>query len=110
MPSAGHVDAGESSIQGAVRETEEELGIKTREEDYIFVGEYIADITWEIGQIYLLKLDIDIKDIKLQVEEVEDVKWLTLDEFKSFINTSEFVPYDDEYKEIVMKLMSENLL
>ena len=110
MPSAGHVDAGESSIQGAVRETEEELGIKTREEDYIFVGEYIADTTWEIGQIYLLKLDIDIKDIKLQVEEVEDVKWLTLDEFKSFINTSEFVPYDDEYKEIVMKLMSENLL
>ena len=29
MPSAGHVEAGESSIKGAVRETAEELGVIT---------------------------------------------------------------------------------
>ncbi len=31
MPSAGHVVAGETSIEGAVRETKEELGIDTKE-------------------------------------------------------------------------------
>ncbi len=36
MPVAVHVDAGETSISGCVRETYEELGIKTKEEDYIF--------------------------------------------------------------------------
>ena len=44
MPSAGHVVAGETSIEGAVRETYEELGIETKESDYKFIGEYIADI------------------------------------------------------------------
>ena len=34
MPSAGHVDAGESVIDGAIRETYEELGLETKAEDY----------------------------------------------------------------------------
>ena len=34
MPSAGHVDAGETIIEGAIRETYEELGIQTKEDDY----------------------------------------------------------------------------
>ena len=55
IPSAGHVGAGESSIEGAVRETKEELGVDTKPEDYRFVGEYICDKTWELGQVYLLK-------------------------------------------------------
>ena len=40
MPSAGHIEAGEKPIEGAIRETEEELGIETKEEDYKFIGEY----------------------------------------------------------------------
>ena len=40
MPSAGHVAAGESSIEGAIRETEEELGLKTKKEDYIYNKNY----------------------------------------------------------------------
>ena len=56
-PSAGHVNAGELSIQGAIRETKEELGLDTNASDYEFVKEYICDITWELGQVYLLKIN-----------------------------------------------------
>ena len=41
MPSAGHVFAGETIIEGAIRETAEELGIETVSDDYKFLFEYI---------------------------------------------------------------------
>ena len=107
MPSAGHVEAGESSIKGAVRETAEELGIITNEEDYIYVGEYISQVTWEIGQVYLLKKDIELEDIKLQVEEVDEVKWLSFEEFKKLFYSQDFIPYDEEYKEMSIKVIEK---
>lgn len=108
MPSAGHVVAGESSIEGAIRETYEELGLETKESDYQFVGEYIADKSMEIAQIYLLKMDLDIKKLKLQKEEVAQVKWLSYENFKKLFYSSEFVPFDNEYRELVLKLLKDN--
>lgn len=107
MPSAGHVAAGESSIQGAVRETEEELGIITKEEDYIYGGEYICEETWEIGQVYLLKIDIELEDLKLQVEEVDEVKWLSFEDFKKLFYSNDFIPYDEEYRKMSIKLIQK---
>lgn len=107
MPSAGHVAAGETSIEGAIRETEEELGLKTKKEDYIYVGEYICEKTWEIGQIYLLKLDVSLENIKLQKEEVDEVKWLSYDEFVKLFYSEEFIPYDEEYRKLVLELFKE---
>ena len=105
MPSAGHVSAGESMIDGAIRETEEELGIKTKKEDYIFIQEYICDHTWEIASIYLLKINIDIKEFKLQKEEVSEVKWLNYEDFKKLFYSDEFVKHDEEYRKIVLELL-----
>lgn len=103
-PSAGHVTAGESSIEGAIRETYEELGIKTKKEDYIFIKEYIYDQFFEIAQVYLLKLDAKISDFTLQPNEVEQVKWLTLDEFEKLFYSKDFVPFNDDYKTIIINL------
>ena len=100
MPSAGHVIDGETSIQGAIRETYEELGIKTTESDYKFICENIADKSSEIAQVYLLKLDIDISDLVLQEEEISEVKWLTYEDFKKLFYSKEFVLFDNEYREL----------
>ena len=108
MPSAGHVVVGETSIEGAIRETYEELGIMTKEEDYKFIGEYIMDKSYEIAQVYLLKLDLEISDFKLQKDEVAEVKWLSYDEFKQLFYSREFVPFDDEYRELVLNLLKDN--
>ncbi len=109
MPSAGHVQAGESSIMGAIRETEEELGIKTKEVDYLYIGEFIADKSWEIAQIYLLKLDLNIKDMHLQEKEVAEVKWLSMAEFKNLFYSDLFVPFDNEYKNMVINFLKNNI-
>ena len=108
MPSAGHVVAGETSIQGAIRETFEELGIQTKESDYKFLFEYIQDKSFEIAQVYLLKMNVDISKLNLQKEEVSEVKWLSYDEFKKVFYSSEFVPFDNEYKESVLEMMLSN--
>lgn len=41
MPSAGHVLAWEKIINGAIRETREELGIETNKKDYIYIYMWI---------------------------------------------------------------------
>ena len=107
MPSAGHVLASESSLAGAVRETKEELGIDTTENDYEFICEYISDNTFEIGQVYLLKKDLDINDLKLQENEVAEVKWYSFDQFKKLLYSDQFVKHDDEYKDIVIKMLGD---
>lgn len=105
---AGHVDAKETSIEGAIRETKEEFGIITKEEDYLFVGEYIDDTTWEIGQMYLLKINNNISEFKFQVEEVDKAKWVGLDDFKLLIYSNDFLPAPDKYKKIIIELLEKH--
>ena len=108
MSSAGHVVSGETSIQGAIREVYEELGIKTQESDYKFISEYIADQFFEIAQVYLLKLDLDITNLTLQKEEVSEVKWLCYDDFKELFLSKDFVTFSDDYKNLVLNLLEDN--
>lgn len=109
MPSAGHVLAWEKIIDGAIRETREELWVETKKEDYKFICEYIADKAFEIAQVFLLKLNVEADDFKLQKEEVAEVKWLTYDEFKKLFYSENFVWSDNNYKELVINMLKENL-
>lgn len=108
MPSAGHILAGETIIEGAIRETEEELGIKTSSYDYKFLFEYICDESFEIAQVFLLKKNIEISSMKLQEEEVSEVKWVNYEEFKNIFYSKEFVLYPNDYRERVLEVLKEN--
>ena len=107
MPSAGHVIAGETTLEGAIRETYEELGVKTKESDYKFMFEYIYEPGHELAQVYLLRLNTN--DFKLQESEVSEVKWLKYDEFKKLLLSDEFAPHDYEYRKLVIKMFDEIL-
>ena len=109
MPSAGHVLAGETSIEGAIRETQEELGVPTKESDYKFICEYICDSSYEIAQVYLLKLNLNLNDFKLQENEVEKIQWMTYGEFKKLFYSEEFVEYDEDYRNFVLNMLKENI-
>ena len=98
IPVAGHVSAGEKCLQACVRETFEELGIKVKQQDFIFLKEFVKHSGWELVQTYLLKVDLEINDLKLQTEEIEYVKWFNYDDFVSLLYTEAFSNYDLEYK------------
>lgn len=84
---SGGAVAGEDALTGVLRELEEELGIKADKEDLRFIGSY-ARIN-DFVEVFLLKSNIDINDIKLQEDEVQDVKWASIKEFESIIEKGE---------------------
>lgn len=109
MPCAGHVEAGESAKNGAIREAKEEIGIDVNEEDLKFMFEYIEDDAWEIGQVFCFKLDKKVEEMLLQKEEVEEVKWLNFEEFKELLYSNKWVPMDKEYKDLVVENLEKEL-
>lgn len=106
----GHVVAGESSLDGAVREMKEELGIKTKKEDYHFIREFINEDTFEIAQIYVIKLNKLNSNLILQFEEVSEVRWLNYEDFKKIFLSNEFVPYNIKYKKFVLQFLKKYLI
>ena len=87
----GHVDAGELGLASVVREAEEELGIKLDLSDVHYISSYRSDkkhgSIWDrhFNEYYIAFKDVDIKDIKLQEGEVEDIKWLDYKDFRQMI-------------------------
>jgi len=70
----GSVLKGEDSIDGAIREMQEETGIRANKYELKYLGETIK--TNYILDTYLYQSDIDIKELCLQPEEVVDAKYV----------------------------------
>ena len=76
----GSVLAGESSIQGAVRELYEETGIKVNDNELTYIGDIVGDTYIMDEYVHILETD-DI-DLNLQPEEVVDAMWVTKEELE----------------------------
>ena len=76
----GYVIKGETTLETIERETFEELGIKINMKNIKLVNHYKTGKAWL--DTYLIKQEIDIKDIVMQKEEVSDVKWATYEEIE----------------------------
>lgn len=100
MP-AGHIDAGESNLSTCVRETYEELGIKTKADDFKHLKEWVNKKQWEIFEIYILKTKQEISHMKIQKEEVQEVKYLKYDQLISLLYSNSFSGHDKEFKDFV---------
>ena len=106
-PTTGLVVSGESSLQGIVRELNEEIGININQSEIKLVKEIIeerTDVSF-FRDIYLIKKDIDLSAIKYNDGEVINAKYVTIDEFNSMLlrnETLEYLKYFSTlYKEII---------
>ena len=111
ISASGHISAGQTSLEAAQRETKEELGLDVSESEfeYLFTleehivlndGTYINN---EFQDVYLVKKDIDNSRIKLTDGEVEEVKFLTVGEFKKWVDGKgePMVPHEKEYRQLM---------
>ncbi|KZL90377.1 NUDIX hydrolase [Clostridium magnum] len=83
--------SGETSIEAAEREMFEEIGyeIDLSDERPFFT------INFEVGfdDYYLVEREIEIKDLTLQYEEVQSVKWASKDEILQLVKERKFIDY-----------------
>lgn len=86
ISSAGHIPAGVDFLDSALRELEEELGIKAGAEDLIYgfthIGYHEEEFygklfkNHEYSKVYLYECGLSPEEMKLQKEEVESVLWM----------------------------------
>ena len=86
----GHLDSGEESIQGALRELWEETGIEARAEELVFLGS--AKVPPFFGDNYILHRNVELSQVKLKEGETCEVKWVTLQEFNRMDREKELAP------------------
>ena len=99
----GGVDAGESTLQGALREVKEELGIDIPKDNMEFMLSFKRKYNYL--DVWLARLNIDIKDITLQKEEVSEVKWIDKETLLKMNNDGELAPSLDIYINMLMELL-----
>lgn len=108
ISAAGHMSAGETSIESALRETEEELGVNLNKEDLNLFGTVIQQkiinngtfINNEFNDLYLVEKDIPISEMTMQESEVQDLKYIHWRELKKWVDSGyeKLVPHSEEYK------------
>ena len=106
ISSAGHVESGYDYPESAVRELEEELGIRACPEQLRevgtrrcgFEGEFYGQPFKddELSRIYLYEEPVDIERLSLQEDEVSEVIWMDYAECREMIldeSLKEFFPH-----------------
>ncbi|WP_109298740.1 NUDIX domain-containing protein [Aquimarina sp. AU474] len=117
---AGHIAAGETPKNSALREITEEIGLTINIEDLLFIGTYLAKkiptpfiLDNEIHHIYMTPLKVPLTSLQLQQEEVADITLIKIDELiKALSNhnkAKKYVPHDKKYFEMILKEIENRL-
>lgn len=98
----GSAVAGDTSIAAAVRETGEEIGVVLDEQELKRVLTVQTDHV--LDDIYTVQKELDIEQLKLQPEEVAQVKWADMEEIFGMIDSGVFIPYHRSLIELLFFL------
>jgi isopentenyl-diphosphate delta-isomerase type 1 len=109
---AGHVTAGEEPIISAIRELEEEIGITVKKKELKFFKIIKIDVIFrkmknkEFYYVFFLKFDGDIKKLKLQDEEVQEIKFISIDKLKQELkeNPDKYLPHGEYWFEVMKEV------
>jgi len=86
----GAVLSDEESTQACVREIKEELDIDVKTDDLVVIGTINRPNSFV--DIYLLKNNTTINDIKKQVDEVSEVAWVKKENIDMLLMEEKFTP------------------
>lgn len=110
---AGHLSAGDSSLEGALRELKEELNLEVNPNELIFIK--TLQRSWKNNQgfidneyddLYILKTNKKIEEMVYQKEEISEIFFVPYKKFKEMIinRQSDMVMYDEEF-EILFQML-----
>ena len=95
----------ETSADAFIRELYEELGIVIENTD---IRPHLT-INFENGfdDFYLIEQEVKLEDIKLQYEEVQAVKWASMEEILEKLESNTFVPYHTHFIPFLFSLKNQ---
>lgn len=105
VSSAGHCVSGDSVLEAAVREVEEELGWSVEEEDLIPLGRLKSQwrgngwVDREFCQIYGVEVSQPYPEFQLQASELQGVEWIDWKVLEQRVKVKDaaLVEHDEEY-------------
>ncbi|HEV7702510.1 MAG TPA: NUDIX domain-containing protein [Candidatus Paceibacterota bacterium] len=113
----GHVNSGQTSLEAAQKETSEELGLDlpseafkhlfSVKENYVLNnGTFIENA---FNDVYVIHADMEIKDFKTEPDEVTEIRWLGIEEFKEWVlgKGEPLVPHKEEYEKLLEYLATQ---
>lgn len=101
----GSVLAGETSVEGALRELLEEVGVRAQKEQLLLI--HAIRLKERFVDTYITRQKAAIKDITIQQEEVVDAKFVTFQELLDMwkqgivVPKSRFLLYKDRIQEFL---------
>lgn len=101
----GSAVAGENSRAAAEREVLEEIGYPL----HLTQGNLILTVPFDGGfdDIYLVEAEPELEKLKLQAEEVQRVKWASMQEIFEKIRVGSFIPYLESLIRLLFDLHRE---
>lgn len=100
----GSVLKGETSLRGAVREVKEEVGIDLPPETGVLVCSEIREKFNDFKDVWLFQYDGDVNLANATEKEVADVKWMTPDEIRKYLDEGRLVnTLSYFFKEVINK-------
>lgn len=108
---AGHIDLGEEPKVAAIRELEEETGLKVEEKDLIDIDVFVnkQKENNHFKYTYLIFTNREIEEMTMQEEEVSELKYITLTELENMIlNEDESLTFSKKYyAKLILKFLKE---
>ncbi len=99
----GGVDEEETTLEAALRECKEELGIYFNPDNVELILSFKRK--YDFVDVWLVKQDIDISTLVLQENEVSAVKWATVDEIRNLMRSGELAKSIDIYFDMFINLL-----
>ena len=96
----GSVLTGEDSLNGAVREVREELGIILNPLKAEMIYQIRREDVQDFYDVWLFHADIDISEIKMQETEVISIQWVDRDGLIDMLHSEKLHPMIDYIEEM----------
>jgi len=118
---AGHIDTGETFIEAALRETQEEIGLQLQPECLKKIGVRLHESSYgdgaiqdnEFHQVYIAELKVELNKLIPQETEVEALKLVSFTEFQELLEhsktNSHFVATNKSYYLFVVNAIKDLL-
>lgn len=97
----GSVLAGESSLEGAIREVREELGIILKDQKAQLIYQTRRERTQDFYDVWVFYVDAPITSLSLQATEVINAKWVDKEKLYDMFYKQELHPLIDYIDRVI---------